>query len=91
MLPQLCGDVFKIAGMLLYFYIVSRGRILSILVSDLLQGISLYVLYQILVRFYGPAAPVYSHAVNSALLLVMMLGLLARSQRAQPVISAALR
>jgi O-antigen/teichoic acid export membrane protein len=79
--PQLLGDAFKIAAFLPYYYLLSRGHVLIIAVAELLQGIGLYGLYYAFVPSGTGAAPVYSHAVTSALLLGLMLALSLITQR----------
>src|SRR5262249_36454309 len=39
MLPQLVGDTFKVATLLLYYYFISRGRVLIVFVAELALGV----------------------------------------------------
>jgi O-antigen/teichoic acid export membrane protein len=75
-LPQLVGDTFKVATLLLYYYFMSRGRVLIVFVSELTLGGALYVLYLVLAPSYGAIAPIYAYAAAYAALLLVMLGLL---------------
>jgi PST family polysaccharide transporter len=74
-LPQIVGDMLKIAVLLVHYYFMSRGRVAIILVSELMQGILLYGFYRVLVST-GGLAPVYSHVLTYSLLLILMLGIL---------------
>ena len=75
-LPQLVGDTLRVAALLPHYYFMSRGRVLIVFVSELTQGVALYVLYLALAPSYGALAPVYGHIGTYAFLLVFMLGLL---------------
>ena len=65
-LPQLVGDTLKAATLLLYYYFMSRGRVLIVFVAELALGVALYALYLVLVPSYGTIAPVYAFAAAYA-------------------------
>lgn len=75
-LPQLIGDTFKVGTLLLYYYFMSRGRVLVVLVLELALGVMLYALYLILVPSYGVFAPIYAYAAAYAGVLLVATGLL---------------
>jgi PST family polysaccharide transporter len=74
-LPQVVGDLLKITFLLMHYYFMSRGRVLIILASELMQGASLYGFYR-MIASSGALAPVYSHVLTYSLLLILMLGTL---------------
>jgi polysaccharide transporter, PST family len=76
LLPQLVGDTLKVATLLLYYFFMSRGRVLIVFASELTLGVALYVLYLVLAPSYGAVAPIYAYAASYAALLLVMLGLL---------------
>ena len=75
-LPQLVGDTLKAATLLLYYYFMSRGRVLIVFVAELALGVGLYALYLVLVPSYGTIAPIYAFAAAYAAVLLVMIGLL---------------
>jgi len=75
-LPQLVGDALKVATLLLYYYFMSRGRVLIVFVSELVLGVALCVLYLVLAPSYEASAPVYAYALAYAAVLLVMIGLL---------------
>jgi polysaccharide transporter, PST family len=75
-LPQLIGDTLKVVTLLLYYYLMSRGRVLIVFVSELALGVALYVLYLVLVPSFGAIAPVYAYAGAYAAVLLITTGLL---------------
>jgi O-antigen/teichoic acid export membrane protein len=75
-LPQLIGDTLKVTTLLLYYYLLSRGRVLIVFVSELALGVVLYVLYLVMVPSYGAIAPVYAYAGAYAAVLLVTTGLL---------------
>jgi PST family polysaccharide transporter len=75
-LPQLVGDALKVATLLVYFYFISRGRVLIVFVCELALGITLYAVYLLIVPTYGPSAPIYAFAAAYAGLFAVMAGLL---------------
>jgi len=75
-LPQLVGDTLKAATLLLYYYFMSRGRVLVVFISELVLGIAIYVLYLLLVPSHGAIAPIYAYAAAYAGALFLMTGLL---------------
>ena len=75
-LPQLVGDTLKAATLLLYYYFMSRGRVLVVFVAELALGVALYALYLVLVPSYGTSAPIYAFAAAYAAVLLVMIGLL---------------
>lgn len=79
--PQLVGDSLRVAALLLHYYFMSRGQILIVVASELTQGITLYILYLVLVPSYAAMAPVYGHVATYALLLALMLGFLCIAKR----------
>ena len=81
-LPQLVGDTLKAATLLLYYYFMSRGRVLVVFVAELALGVALYALYLVLVPSYGTIAPVYAFAAAYAAVFLVMLGLLAKERTA---------
>jgi len=81
-LPQLVGDVLKAATLLLYYYFMSRGRVLIVFVSEVALGIAIYVLYLILVPSHGAIAPIYAYATAYAGALFLMTGLLLVTKQA---------
>jgi O-antigen/teichoic acid export membrane protein len=84
-LPQLVGDTLKVATLLLYYYFMSRGRVLVVFVCELALGITLYALYLMLAPAYGVAAPIYAFAAAYAGVLGVMVGLLCLAKdRAAP-------
>lgn len=80
-LPQLVGDTLKAATLLLYYYFMSRGRVLVVFVSELILGIAIYVLYLVLVPSHGAIAPIYAYATAYAGALFLMTGLLLVAKR----------
>ena len=76
MLPQLVGDTLKATTLLLYYYFMSRGRVLVVFVSELVLGTAIYVLYLLLVPSQGATAPIYAYATAYAGALFLMTGLL---------------
>jgi O-antigen/teichoic acid export membrane protein len=75
-LPQLVGDTFKVGTLLLYYYFMSRGRVLIVFVLELALGVTLYVLYLILAPSYGAFAPIYAYAAAYAGVLLVTTGFL---------------
>jgi len=75
-LPQLVGDTLKAATLLLYYYFMSRGRVLVVFISELVLGIAIYVLYLLLVPSHGAIAPIYAYSAAYAGALFLMTGLL---------------
>jgi PST family polysaccharide transporter len=75
-LPQLIGDTLKVTTLLLYYYLMSRGRVLIVFVSELALGVVLYALYLVMVPSYGAIAPVYAYAGAYAAVLLVTTGLL---------------
>src|SRR5262249_51872984 len=75
-LPQLVGDTLKTATLLLYYYVMSRGRVLVVFLAELGLGIALYGLYLVLVPSYEAIAPIYAYAAAYAAVLVVMIVLL---------------
>ena len=76
LLPQLIGDTLKTATLLLYYYLMSRGRVLVVFFAELVLGVALYGLYLVLVPFYEAIAPIYAYVAAYAVVLVAMLVLL---------------
>jgi len=74
MLPQLVGDTLKTATLLLYYFFMSRGRVLIVFVSELALGVALYLLYLVLVPSYGAIAPIYAYASVYAAVFLIMIG-----------------
>ena len=79
-LPQLTGDMLRVAALLPYYYFMSRRRILMIIALDLMQGFGLYVFYFLLAPSYGTMAPVYGHILTCALMLTIGLWSIAMSR-----------
>jgi PST family polysaccharide transporter len=79
-LPQLVGDTLKTATLLLYYYVMSRGRVLVVFLAELALGIALYALYLVLVPSYEAIAPIYAYAAAYAAVLVVMIVLLSVSR-----------
>jgi len=75
-LPQLTGDVLRVAGLSLSYYFISQGRIAIASCSEAGRGVALYVFYLMLAAPYGAAAPLYAHVATYAVFLAVMLGLL---------------
>jgi O-antigen/teichoic acid export membrane protein len=75
-LPQLVGETFKVATLLLYYYFMSRGRVLIVFIAELALGVALYLLYLLLAPSYETLAPIYAYASTYAALLLIMIGLL---------------
>src|SRR5262249_25675504 len=75
-LPQLVGETFKVATLLLYYYFMSRDRVLIVFIAELALGVALYLLYLLLAPSYGTLAPIYAYALAYAGLLLIMIGLL---------------
>ena len=75
MLPQIVGDMLKIAVLLLHYYFMSRGRVAIVLLSEVMQGSLLYGFYRVLIS-NGALAPVYSHVLTYSSMLILMLGIL---------------
>jgi O-antigen/teichoic acid export membrane protein len=73
-LPQLVGDTLKVATLLLYYYFISRGRVLIVFSCELALGVTLYGIYLLLVSTYGTAAPVYAFAAGYAAILAVVMG-----------------
>jgi hypothetical protein len=71
--------------LLMYYYLMSRGRVLIVFVSESALGVALYVLYLVLVPSFGAIAPVYAYAGAYAAVLLVTTGLLHFVQaRARP-------
>jgi O-antigen/teichoic acid export membrane protein len=81
-LPQLLGDTFKAATLLLYYYFMSRGRVLIVFVSELALGTVIYVLYLIMVPSHGVIAPIYAYTAAYAGALLLMTGILLVTKQA---------
>jgi hypothetical protein len=62
--------------LLLYYYFMSRGRVLIVFIAELALGVSLYLLYLLLAPTYGTIAPIYAYALAYAALLFIMIGVL---------------
>jgi O-antigen/teichoic acid export membrane protein len=75
-LPQLIGDTLKTATLLLYYYVMSRGRVLVVFLAELALGVALYVLYLLLVPHYEAIAPIYAYVAAYAGILLVMIVLL---------------
>jgi O-antigen/teichoic acid export membrane protein len=71
-LPQVTGDTLKVAFLLPHYYFMAQGRILIVMVSELAQGILLYIIYRVLAPLSGMSAPVYAHIATYALMLILM-------------------
>lgn len=74
-LPQLIGDVFKIASWLLAFIMLAKAMTKTFIVTEVIFSITLYVLSVIFVNYYGAIGAVYAYALNYVLYLVTMLAL----------------
>ena len=84
MLPQLVGDTIKVSTLLLYYYFMSRGRVLIVFFAELVLGVALIALYLVMVPSYGMTAPIYAYAVACSAVLVIMLGLLLFTNERMP-------
>jgi len=81
-LPQLVGDGLKLITLLLYYYFLSRGRVLIVFAGELALAVALYGLYLAFVANYGAAAPIYAFASAYAGVPLVMIGLLYLKERA---------
>jgi PST family polysaccharide transporter len=81
-LPQLVGDGLKLVTLLLYYYFLSRGRVLIVFACELALAVALYGLYLAFVASHGAAAPIYAFASAYAGVLLVMIGLLYLKERA---------
>ena len=84
MWPQLVGDTIKVSTLLLYYYFMSRGRVLIVFFAELVLGVALIALYLVMVPSYGMTAPIYAYAVACSAVLVIMLGLLLFTNERMP-------
>jgi PST family polysaccharide transporter len=75
-LPQLAGDVLRVAGLSLSYYFIAQGRLAIASWSEVGRGVALYVFYLMFAVPYGAAAPLYAHVATYAVFLAVMLGLL---------------
>jgi O-antigen/teichoic acid export membrane protein len=75
-LAQLIGDAARIGTLLLQYYLLSRKCVSFVITLELMQGATLCALYLILAASQGVMAPVYSHVVTSAFVLLIALGML---------------
>jgi hypothetical protein len=75
-LPQLTGDVLRVAGLSLSYYFIAQGRLALASCSEVGRGVALYVFYLMLAGPCGAAAPLYAHVATYAVFLAVMLGLL---------------
>jgi PST family polysaccharide transporter len=80
-LPQVIGDTLRVAALLLYYYFMSRGRIVVTIVAELTQGVTLYIFYFLFVPSHAAMAPVYGHVATCALFVMLMIGVLHFSKR----------
>jgi PST family polysaccharide transporter len=90
-LPQLIGDAARIAILLSQYYLLSRKSVPFVITLELMQGATLFALYLILAPSQGAMAPVYSHVVTSALVLLIALGMLRISKESRLMSSSASR
>ncbi len=75
-LPQLMGDVLRVAGLSLSYYFIAQGRLAIASCSEVGRGVALYVFYLMFAAPCGAAAPLYAHVATYAVFLAVMLGLL---------------
>jgi O-antigen/teichoic acid export membrane protein len=75
-LPQLVGDVFRIAAWSLSYYFISQGRLLVASCYEVGRGAVLVIFYLIFAGSWGPAAPLCAHIATYTTLLAILLGLL---------------
>jgi polysaccharide transporter, PST family len=74
-LPQLTGDVLRVAGLSLSYYFIAQGRLAIASCSEVGRGVALYVFYLTLAAPCGAAAPLYAHVATCAVFRAVMLGL----------------
>ncbi len=72
-LPQLIGDLFKIASWLLAFLMLAKAMIKQFIVTEILFSISLYFLTIIFINIYGAVGATYAYAINYFVYLLTML------------------
>jgi polysaccharide transporter, PST family len=75
-LPQLMGDVLRVAALSISYYFISQGRLAIVTCAEVGRGAALYLFYYMLIADYGAAAPLYAHVATYAVFLAVMLGLL---------------
>jgi O-antigen/teichoic acid export membrane protein len=80
-LPQLVGDLFRIAAWSLSYYFISRGQLLVASSYEVGRAAVLVLFYLVFAGSWGPAAPLFAHVATYTTLLAVLLGLLLRFQK----------
>lgn len=71
-LPQLIGDVLKIASWLLAFLMLAKAMTKQFIVTEIVFSVTLYTLTLLLVNYFGAIGAVYAYTVNYLLYLITM-------------------
>ena len=72
-LPQLIGDIFKIASWLLAFIMLAKAMTRTFIITEVIFSLTLYAFSVLFVDYYGAIGAVYAYAVNYVLYLLTML------------------
>lgn len=72
-LPQLIGDVFKIASWLLAFLMLAKAMTKQFIITEIIFSGSLYAITILLVGKYGAIGAIYAYAINYFIYLLSML------------------
>lgn len=73
-LPQLVGDLFRVAAWSLSYYFISQGRLLVASCYEVGRGAMLVIFYLAFAGSWGPAAPLCAHVATYSSLLAILLG-----------------
>ncbi len=72
-LPQLIGDVFKIASWLLAFMMLAKAMTKQFIITEIFFSVSLYIFTILFVNWFGVIGAIYAYTLNYFLYLVTML------------------
>jgi PST family polysaccharide transporter len=72
-LPQLVGDVFKIASWLLAFLMLAKAMTKQFIITEIIFSVSLYVMTILFVDKYGAIGSIYAYTLNYFIYLLLMI------------------
>lgn len=71
--PQFVGDVFRIIGSAFSYILISRGKKFIPLLYELMQGVFVYIFFNIFFKLAPQMSPVYAHITSYLILATTML------------------
>lgn len=69
---QLLGNIFKISSWLLGYVIIAKAMTRVFIITELVSGISFYILTRCFVARYGVVGATYSYAVNYLIYMIVL-------------------